>query len=550
MLQSGPARAALVLAACTAVGLFVEVRTPGDAEGFGSYPLGLLALVLLHVTGRTRLIMALVAWACTGLAMYVAGQSPAEAVLYSLGGVLAAAAALELLHARGGPPWLRREADVLRLLLAAVLGAAIVSAAAAVAGWIIDAEYPVALVLATMLNTLASLLLWLPLATRRHQTPALAPRVERIAQWLLAIAVSVLVLSASGSQAFAYAVLAVLAWGALRLTLLEVLIQLIVVRVIAMAWTTYDRGPFSPVSHGATLPDDLQTAYAQLFLITCSVVVITMNLSSARARHDTRREAFARAGADADSRLSDVFEALEAERSALQELREVDRVKDAFVSTVSHELRTPITNIIGYTELLDDGDYGQLSPLQGGALERIGENGRRLLSLIDDLLTLSRMRSTHMDLDAAAIDLVQVVRSAERAILPRVRSAGLSLEMDLGATPLIVEGDAEKLERALVNLMSNAVKFTPHLGRITVRLRREDTWAVVTVADTGYGIPAEDVDRLFSQFFRSSLAMERHIQGTGLGLSIVRAIVEGHGGHIDVESVVDTGTTFKVHLPA
>src|SRR5690606_22432884 len=101
----------------------------------------------------------------------------------------------------------------------------------------------------------------------------------------------------------------------------------------------------------------------------------------------------------------------------------------------------------------------------------------------------------------------------------------------------------------VVNLMSNAVKFTPPLGRVTVRLWQEARWAIIEVADTGYGIPEKDLNRLFSQFFRSSVSQEKHIQGTGLGLSIVRSIVEGHGGQIEVTSTVNVGTTFWVYLP-
>lgn len=550
MPKSGLARAALLLVACSAIGAWIGVQRADDVEGFGSYPLGMLALALLQVTGVLRLAVGAAALVLTAATMWATGQSALESVGYSAGGVAAAGLALAVVRTGGGRMSLRTESDLARIVVASLAGALLVAASSAGTGALAGVPDLRSISLAALLNMTASLLLWLPLAMERPRPPGLAGPPERILQWTLVLTATVAVCAVDEAPAFAYVVLALLGWAGLRFSLLETLVQLIAVRLVTMAFTTYGRGPFSRAGHEIDLPPDLRTAYAQLFLITCSVAVIALNLSSTRLRAATQREALAKAGAVADTRLSTVFEALEAERSALEELREVDRVKDAFVSTVSHELRTPITNIIGYTELLDEGDYGELSPLQNSALERIGENGRRLLSLIDDLLTLSRLRSSQLELAPVPVDLVEVVRAAERAILPRVRSAEISLEMDLLPSPLVVQGDAEKLERALLNLMSNAVKFTPRLGRVTIRLRTKDeAWAVVTVADTGYGIPPEDLDRLFSQFFRTSVARERHIQGTGLGLSIVRAIVESHGGHVDVESTVEVGTSFHVHLP-
>ncbi|WP_162794405.1 sensor histidine kinase [Nocardioides houyundeii] len=549
MPKSGMTRALLLLTLCTALGLGADVRAPEAAEGFGAYPLGLLAVVLLQVRPAQLRWVAPFAALVTGLALWWTGQSVVESIAYSLGAVVAAVLALAILRAHAGPLKLRSESDLLRIIVAAVAGALVVGLATFVAGSVTEVEDLRSLTGGSLINEAASLLLWLPLAMDRLRVPSLAGNLERWVQWILVLTVTVVVFGAIYTPSFAYLVLAVMGWAGLRFALLETLLQLIVVRLIAMTFTAHGMGPFSETGHRTNLPPDLEIAFVQLFLITCSIAVVALSLSSTRARVDSRKQALARADAVADSKLSVVVEELEAERSALEELREVDRVKDAFVSNVSHELRTPITNIIGYTELLDDGDYGQLTPLQNGAMERIGENGRRLLSLIDDLLTLSRLRSVDMELSTTPVDLVAMVRSAERIIAPRVHAAGLSLEMDLGDRPVVVRGDGEKLERVMLNLMSNAVKFTPQPGQVTVGLRQVDSRAVLSVSDTGHGIPAEDLGKLFSQFFRTSLAQERQIQGTGLGLSIVRAIVESHGGHIEVESEVDAGTTFSVHLP-
>ena len=545
----GVLRAVLVLLACSVLGLLADVRTFDEAEGFGLYPLGLVAVALAQVEGRVRTAVGVVAGVATAGTLLHLGLSPAAAVLYAAAAVVAAHAAIRVMRGPNGDFRIRHEKDFIRVIGAATVGGAVVAAAAAIASVADNSDNLGPLVLTGFIHQIASMLVWLPLVMRSQLPAALAQVPERILQWVVVIVTSVAVFSSSGGPSFAYVVLVILCWAGLRLSLVETLIQLIVVRLISTSFVSHDRGPFSEAAHGIDLHPEFQWLFVQLFLACSSIAVVALGLSSARSRRDTRREALERADRVAASKLSTVFEALQAERHALEEMREVDKVKDALVSTVSHELRTPITNIIGYAEMLDDGDYGSLSGEQSGALGRIADNGRRLLALIDDLLTLSRMRAAQLEITRATIDLVQVIRVAEQAILPRLRGAGVSLEIDLPDTPLIIQGEAEKLERVMVNLMSSAVKFTPRMGQVTVRLLAEGSWAIIEVRDTGYGIPREELDRLFSQFFRSSVAQQKHIQGTGLGLSIVRSIVEGHGGQIEVNSEVDVGTVFWVYLP-
>lgn len=518
--------------------------------GMGLYPLGLIAVALLTVHGPQRLSLAGVAFLSTAASLWAFGTSLPLALTYAGTGVAAAFVALRVLRESAGELRMRTELDLLRAVIAANVGGVIVAVPVGIVGALSGVDEVAALTLGSFVDMTASLVLWLPFVMRGRDAPSLATVPERVTQWTALLVATVVVFATPFTTEFPFVVLVLLMWAGLRLTLVETLVQLVVVRLVITFFTGHGSGPYIGATHGRALPEDLQMVYAQIFLITCSVAVVALNISSARARSESRREALDKAGKVAESKLNTVFEALEAERSALQEMREVDRVKDAFVSTVSHELRTPITNIIGYTEMLEDGDFGRLSPDQSEATIRIGDNGRRLLSLIDDLLDLSRLRAKKMEIAQDPVDLVAVVRSGEEAILPRLRSAEVSLEMDLPPHPVKVVGEAEKLERVLVNLMSNAVKFTPPLGRVTVRLTQEAKWAIIEVSDTGYGIPEEDLDRLFSQFFRSSVSQEKHIQGTGLGLSIVRSIVESHGGQVEVASRVNVGTTFRVYLPA
>ena len=547
--MSGAAKAVLLLAACTLLGWMADSAISDDAAGMGLYPLGLLAVVLLQVKEAHLLWAAAAAVVTTQLTLWQLGMSLPLSITFAVFGVLSAGLALRLLRAPTGRIQIRTERDLLRVVLAANVGGLVVAVPAGLVGALSGVDQVLALTAGTFVDQTASLVLWLPLVMRGQDTPSLASLPERAAQWALLVVATVVVFGVTVTGQFPYVVLVILMWGGLRLSLLETMIQLIAVRVVITSFTSEGRGPYAQVTQARNLPADLQMLYVQIFLITCSVAVIALSISATKARADSRREALAKAETVAETKLNTVFEALEAERTALEEMREVDRVKDSFVSTVSHELRTPITNIIGYTEMLEDGDFGKLSPDQSEATVRIGDNGRRLLSLIDDLLDLSRLRSVQMEVTKTPVDLVKVVRAGEQAILPRLRTAEVSLEMDVPPLPVMIEGEAEKLERVMVNLMSNAVKFTPPLGRVTVRLSVEANWAIIEVADTGYGIPEEDLDRLFSQFFRSSVSEEKHIQGTGLGLSIVRSIVEGHGGQVEVFSTVNVGTTFRVYLP-
>jgi PAS domain S-box-containing protein len=251
---------------------------------------------------------------------------------------------------------------------------------------------------------------------------------------------------------------------------------------------------------------------------------------------------------DAQSALQ---KALDTERRAVKRLTEVDQVKDAFVSSVSHELRTPITNIVGYLELLMDGVYGTPSPGQSDAMARIDLNSRRLLTLIDDLLTLSSMESIDQRRRRGQVDLVAVVHRAVEIVRPGFADRDLTFGVDVPEVPVTVTGDNGELERLVINLSTNAVKFTPDGGTITVRLTgaRAGCGPVLEVQDTGIGIREEDRGMLFTRFFRTSHAHELNVPGSGLGLSIAKAISEVHGGRISARSVHGQGSTFRVEFP-
>ncbi|WP_299053681.1 ATP-binding protein [uncultured Nocardioides sp.] len=245
--------------------------------------------------------------------------------------------------------------------------------------------------------------------------------------------------------------------------------------------------------------------------------------------------------------------AFERERASVDSLRQADLVKQELISTVSHELRTPITSITGFSELLSSGTFGELTASQVDAVERIERNGVRLRELVEDLLTLSASESGTAAAVLVDVDLRDVVRSAHEAVSRLLAQRRLEVDVRLPDGPVVVRGEARTLERAVVNLWSNAIKFTPDGGTVTVTVSRSgaapDVRGVVTVADTGMGIAPEDQASVFTRFFRTTAAGERAIQGTGLGLSIVQGIADQHGGEVTLESAPDVGTTVAVAVP-
>lgn len=242
--------------------------------------------------------------------------------------------------------------------------------------------------------------------------------------------------------------------------------------------------------------------------------------------------------------------ALETEREAVQRLRRLDEARNEFVSTVSHELRTPTTSIVGYTEMLRDGEAGEISEDQQALLDVIARNGKRLIAVANDLLTLSGLESSEQSTWVAEqVDLGPVVTQAGEAVASLVGQRVLDVAVEVPEHAVTVVGDGTHLDRVLTNLLSNAVKFTPDHGTVRCRLSSTDEDAVIEVSDTGIGIPEDEQDELFTKFFRSSTAQDRAIPGTGLGLAIVRQIVEEHGGRIEVRSAHQQGTTFTVTLP-
>ncbi len=233
----------------------------------------------------------------------------------------------------------------------------------------------------------------------------------------------------------------------------------------------------------------------------------------------------------------------------VEALRLSDQVKSDFVSSVSHELRTPLASILGYLEILTSEEVGELTDLQTEFLDIIETNSHRLLTLIDDLLTLAGLENGKLAMRLEPFDLSELVYGGVQAERPALAERGLEIDLQLPASPVQINADTHRLGQVVDNLLANAIKFTPAGGRISVRLTEAEGLAELVVEDSGIGISPDDVGNLFERFFRAGSATEQAIPGTGLGLAISKGIVEAHGGAIAVTSELGHGSTFTVLLP-
>ena len=232
--------------------------------------------------------------------------------------------------------------------------------------------------------------------------------------------------------------------------------------------------------------------------------------------------------------------------SDVTDLVQALQAREVFASSVSHELRTPLSTVLGHLEMLLEG--GELSEAAARQMRTVQRNAVRLRYLVSDLLDPAARGQGAVALSYSPADLADLVQEALETVMPAALKAGVTLANHLQEpVPAIV--DAGRVRQVLENLVSNAVKYTDAGGRIDVRLEVADEVVVITVTDTGIGIPEGDIDRLFDPFFRTDHARERMGPGLGLGLGIARSIVVAHGGRIDVSSTPGEGSSFRITLP-
>jgi signal transduction histidine kinase len=231
-----------------------------------------------------------------------------------------------------------------------------------------------------------------------------------------------------------------------------------------------------------------------------------------------------------------------------RQLESASRHKSEFLANMSHELRTPLNAIIGFSEVLAEKMFGEVNAKQAEYLQDILESGRHLLSLINDILDLSKIEAGHMELEPAEYDLSSVIENALILIRERASRRGIGLGSTIDERIGVILGDERKVKQVLLNLLSNALKFTPEGGRIAVGAGLRDGMIEVSVTDTGIGIAPADQEAVFEEF-RQVGSAEKRSEGTGLGLALSRKFVELHRGRIGVRSEMGRGSTFTFTLP-
>jgi signal transduction histidine kinase len=258
-------------------------------------------------------------------------------------------------------------------------------------------------------------------------------------------------------------------------------------------------------------------------------------------------ESYATLEKKVEDRTEELAEALRQIDDKNRELEAASRNKSEFLANMSHELRTPLNAIIGFSELLLERMFGELTPKQSEYVRDILASGKHQLAVINDVLDLAKVEAGRLDFEPSTFSVSRAVSDAVAFVRARATQREISLTEDLDPSLGEIEADQRKLKQVLVNLLSNAVKFSPPGGRVSVRARQENGEVIIAVADTGPGMSGAEMSVIFREFGQTASA--RGHEGTGLGLALSRRFVEMHGGHIWVETELGRGSTFAFAIP-
>ncbi len=235
----------------------------------------------------------------------------------------------------------------------------------------------------------------------------------------------------------------------------------------------------------------------------------------------------------------------------MSSLKVANRARANFVSMVSHELRTPLHSVNGFIDLLLHGQMGELAPEQQKYLGYAGEGVQQLIAIVEDILFMTRSDVGQFEIkQQPAVNFLMLAEQVVNSMEPQARKTGVAIYKDIPTPFPLLYVDPQRVKQVLTNLLANAIKFTPSEGTVTIRARPYDErFALISVVDTGFGIPFEDRQHVFERFYQSNHVQQSKMGGYGLGLSIARLIVEQHGGTIDFESSVGEGTEFFFMVP-
>lgn len=502
-------------------------------SGFASlvWPASGIALAALLLGGRQY-------WLAVAIGAFAANYITGAPLITSLG--IAAgnsgAALLGVVMLRKVPGFdhsLSRVRDVVALILIAAVSSTIVSATIGVsvlmlsgivqpgafgdtwrAWWVGDTIGD--LVVAPLI------LVW---GTWKAQSTSLRRLAEASALGLLVLVVTLVIFDAPGFAARLihgreYMLFPPLIWAALRFGVRGSVTASALVMIVAVLRTSLGYGPFvEPDLHHSLLE-------LQAFMGIAGATFLILGASMTERRRAARELV-----------------------SAMETAEAANRAKAGFLAAVSHELRTPLNAITGYVDLLEMELDGPLTSKQHAALARISDSRRHLLRLIEDVLGFAQVEVGRLSLDIQPVRVADVMTSIEPMVATEIRRKGLTLRVEDGQPELSVLADPDKLRQVLLNLVTNAIKFTDASGTITLAADETKDQVRISVADSGIGIPTEQLARVFDPFFQVHQGATRKYGGVGLGLSIVREVVTAMQGDVSIDSVPGRGTTVSVLLP-
>ncbi len=240
----------------------------------------------------------------------------------------------------------------------------------------------------------------------------------------------------------------------------------------------------------------------------------------------------------------------QAERQARETAERADRTKSSFLATMSHELRTPLNAVIGFSQIIEQGIFGPQPPRYREYATLIRRSGEHLLVIINDILDIAKLQSGRTELRLEVAPLGAIIEESAKLMESQAASAGITLTCRIGPNLPPVHADLTRLRQVVLNLLSNAIKFTPSGGKVTIAANAREDAVMISVADTGIGMAEQDIPRALEPFGQISNALTRTHEGTGLGLPLSKSLIELHGGHLEISSAPNAGTTVTVTLPA
>jgi signal transduction histidine kinase len=298
-------------------------------------------------------------------------------------------------------------------------------------------------------------------------------------------------------------------------------------------------------------PAMLAITIAAVALLLVSLGQVTAQVDQNRMRQRTAQTNRLRTYiAELEATKRQLENTSEGMRIALEKAAAANETKSAFLAAMSHELRTPLNAVIGFSDLVLSEPFGAIGDVRYKSyIGDISKSGSHLLSLINDILDLSRLETNRADIASERVSIREILSQAKRMVEVKARQALIDLSVETPETISDVRGDASRLKQVFLNLVSNAIKFTPIGGSVSVSAEETDEGIVVTVTDTGIGIAEADISKALERFSQVDNRLARRYEGAGLGLPIAKQIVESHGGSLHVHSKVNAGTTVRVLLP-